>query len=127
MAQKATGAEGILIHMLLGKLKPGDISADVRDAAIRKMVELYFPENAVLITGYRFDMLYAGPREAVLHAIFRQNAGATHFITGRDHAGVGTTTAHSTPRPSSTTFPPAPSKLRFSRAITRCGVSNAAG
>ena len=89
MAQKATGAEGILIHMLLGRLKPGDISADVRDAAIRKMVELYFPENTVLITGYGFDMLYAGPREAVLHAIFRQNAGATHFITGRDHAGVG--------------------------------------
>ena len=89
MAQKATGAEGILIHMLLGKLKPGDIPADVRDAAIRKMVEVYFPENTVLVTGYGFDMLYAGPREAVLHAIFRQNAGATHFITGRDHAGVG--------------------------------------
>ena len=89
MAQKATGAEGILIHMLLGRLKPGDISAAVRDAAIRKMVELYFPENTVLITGYGFDMLYAGPREAVLHAIFRQNAGATHFIMGRDHAGVG--------------------------------------
>jgi sulfate adenylyltransferase len=89
MAQRATGAEGILIHMLLGKLKPGDIPADVRDAAIRTMVKLYFPENTVLITGYGFDMLYAGPREAVLHAIFRQNAGATHFITGRDHAGVG--------------------------------------
>lgn len=89
MAQKDAGADGILIHMLLGKLKPGDIPADVRDAAIRKMVELYFPENTVLITGYGFDMLYAGPREAVLHAIFRQNAGASHFITGRDHAGVG--------------------------------------
>ena len=89
MAQETTGAEGLLIHMLLGKLKPGDIPADVRDAAIRKMVEVYFPENTVLITGYGFDMLYAGPREAVLHAIFRQNAGATHFIMGRDHAGVG--------------------------------------
>lgn len=89
MAQKEAGADGILIHMLLGKLKPGDIPADVRDAAIRKMVEVYFPENTVLITGYGFDMLYAGPREALLHAIFRQNAGATHFITGRDHAGVG--------------------------------------
>ncbi|MDH5752212.1 MAG: sulfate adenylyltransferase [Deltaproteobacteria bacterium] len=89
IAQKTVGADGILIHMLLGKLKPGDIPADVRDAAIRKMVDLYFPENTVLITGYGFDMLYAGPREALLHAVFRQNAGATHFIIGRDHAGVG--------------------------------------
>ena len=83
------GATGVLIHMLLGQLKPGDIPAPVRDAAIRKMVELYFPANTVMITGYGFDMLYAGPREAVLHAVFRQNSGCTHFIVGRDHAGVG--------------------------------------
>ncbi len=89
MAQQALGADGILIHMLLGKLKPGDIPADVRDASIRKMVEVYFPENTVFICGYGFDMLYAGPREAVLHAIFRQNSGCTHLIVGRDHAGVG--------------------------------------
>jgi sulfate adenylyltransferase len=89
MAYEAVHADGILIHMLLGKLKAGDIPADVRDAAIRKMVELYFPPNTVLITGYGFDMLYAGPREAVLHAVFRQNAGCTHLIVGRDHAGVG--------------------------------------
>ena len=89
MAYEAVKADGILIHMLLGKLKKGDIPADVRDAAIRKMVELYFPPNTVLITGYGFDMLYAGPREAVLHALFRQNAGCTHLIVGRDHAGVG--------------------------------------
>ena len=89
LAQKAVGADGILIHMLLGKLKPGDIPADVSDAAIRKMVDLYFPKNTVLITGYGFDMMYAGPKEALLHATFRQNAGATHFIIGRDHAGVG--------------------------------------
>jgi sulfate adenylyltransferase len=89
MAKEAVHADGILIHMLLGKLKPGDIPADVRDAAIRKMVELYFPPNTVMITGYGFDMLYAGPREAVLHAVFRQNAGCTHLIVGRDHAGVG--------------------------------------
>ena len=89
MAQAATNADGVLIHMLLGKLKPGDIPAPVRDAAIRKMVELYFPPNTVMITGYGFDMLYAGPREAVLHAVFRQNCGCTHFIIGRDHAGVG--------------------------------------
>ena len=89
MAKDAVGADGILIHMLLGKLKPGDIPARVRDAAIRKMVELYFPENTVMISGYGFDMLYAGPREAVLHAVFRQNAGCSHLIVGRDHAGVG--------------------------------------
>jgi sulfate adenylyltransferase len=89
MAHQAVGADGILIHMLLGKLKPGDIPADVRDASIRKMVELYFPPKTVLITGYGFDMLYAGPREAVLHAVFRQNSGCTHLIVGRDHAGVG--------------------------------------
>ena len=89
MAYKAENADGILIHMLLGKLKPGDIPADVRDAAIRKMAELYFEPNTVLITGYGFDMLYAGPREAVLHAVFRQNCGCTHLIVGRDHAGVG--------------------------------------
>ena len=83
------GADGAVIHMLLGKLKAGDIPADVRDASIRKMVELYFEPNTVEITGYGFDMLYAGPREAVLHAVFRQNMGATHLIVGRDHAGVG--------------------------------------
>lgn len=89
MAMEATGAEGCVIHMLLGKLKAGDIPADVRDASIREMVKNYFPENSVMVTGYGFDMLYAGPREAVLHALFRQNMGATHFIIGRDHAGVG--------------------------------------
>ncbi len=89
MAQQRLQADGIVIHMLLGKLKEGDIPAPVRDACIRKMAELYFPPNTVMITGYGFDMLYAGPREAVLHAIFRQNMGATHFIVGRDHAGVG--------------------------------------
>ncbi len=89
IAQEAVGADGILIHMLLGKLKPGDIPAHVRDASIRKMVELYFPENTVAVTGYGFDMLYAGPREALLHAVFRQNCGCTDLIVGRDHAGVG--------------------------------------
>ena len=89
IASETVGADGVLLHMLLGKLKPGDIPANVRDAAIRKMVELYFPPNSVMITGYGFDMMYAGPREAVLHAVFRQNAGCTHLIVGRDHAGVG--------------------------------------
>jgi len=89
MAMERLGCDGLVIHMLLGKLKPGDIPAPVRDAAIRKMVELYFPPNSAMVTGYGFDMLYAGPREGVLHAVFRQNMGATHFIIGRDHAGVG--------------------------------------
>ncbi len=89
MAQERLKADGIVIHMLLGKLKEGDIPAPVRDACIRKMAEVYFPKNTVMVTGYGFDMLYAGPREAVLHAVFRQNMGATHFIVGRDHAGVG--------------------------------------
>jgi len=89
MAMDRLDCDGLVIHMLLGKLKPGDIPAPVRDAAIRKMVELYFPPNSAMVTGYGFDMLYAGPREAVLHAYFRQNMGASHFIIGRDHAGVG--------------------------------------
>jgi sulfate adenylyltransferase len=89
MAMERLGCDGLVIHMLLGKLKPGDIPAPVRDSAIRKMVELYFPPNSAMVTGYGFDMLYAGPREAVLHAYFRQNMGASHFIIGRDHAGVG--------------------------------------
>lgn len=89
MAMERLGCDGLVIHMLLGKLKKGDIPAPVRDAAIRKMVEIYFKPNSAMVTGYGFDMLYAGPREAVLHAYFRQNMGATHFIIGRDHAGVG--------------------------------------
>jgi sulfate adenylyltransferase len=89
IAKERLGADGIVIHMLLGRLKAGDIPADVRDAAIRKMVDVYFPANTVMVNGYGFDMLYAGPREALLHAVFRQNMGATHLIVGRDHAGVG--------------------------------------
>jgi len=89
MSMKQENADGAVIHMLLGKLKPGDIPADVRDAAIRAMVDGYFEPNTAEVTGYGFDMLYAGPREAVLHAVFRQNTGCTHLIVGRDHAGVG--------------------------------------
>ena len=60
MAQERLGADGIVVHMLLGRLKAGDIPADVRDACIRKMVDVYFPENTVMVNGYGFDMLYAG-------------------------------------------------------------------
>jgi sulfate adenylyltransferase len=89
MAMERLAADGIVVHMLLGKLKAGDIPASVRNDCINTMVDLYFPKNTVMVTGYGFDMLYAGPREAVLHAVFRQNMGATHLIVGRDHAGVG--------------------------------------
>ncbi len=89
MALERINADGVLVHMTLGKLKEGDIPGDVRDQAIRKMVELYFPPNTVMISGFGFDMLYAGPREALLHAVFRQNCGCSHLIVGRDHAGVG--------------------------------------
>lgn len=89
MAMERLDADGLIIHMLLGKLKEGDIPASVRDACIRTMVDRYFPSGSVLVNGYGFDMLYAGPREALLHAVFRQNMGASHLIVGRDHAGVG--------------------------------------
>ena len=88
MARERIGADGIVIHMLLGKLKDGDIPALVRNDCIRKMVDVYFADNTVMVNGYGFDMLFAGPREAVLHAVFRQNMGASHLIVGRDHAGV---------------------------------------
>ena len=89
IAQATLATDGILIHMLLGRLKPGDIPAKIRQKAIQKMMDKYFRIDTVMLSGYGFDMLYAGPREAVLHAIFRQNAGCTHLIVGRDHAGVG--------------------------------------
>ena len=81
--------DGVLIHSLLGKLKPGDIPADVRSRAIGTLIEKYFVNNTVIQAGYPLDMRYAGPREALLHALFRQNYGCSHLIVGRDHAGVG--------------------------------------
>ena len=81
--------DGVMIHSLLGNLKPGDIPADVRSAAITALTENYFVKKTVLQAGYPLDMRYAGPREALLHALFRQNYGCSHLIVGRDHAGVG--------------------------------------
>ena len=81
--------DGVLIHSLLGKLKPGDIPADVRSKAIGTLIDKYFVKNTVIQAGYPLDMRYAGPREALLHALFRQNYGCSHLIVGRDHAGVG--------------------------------------
>ncbi|ACL71451.1 sulfate adenylyltransferase [Thioalkalivibrio sulfidiphilus] len=81
--------DGVLIHSLLGNLKPGDIPADVRAKAINTLVDKYFVKNTIIQAGYPLDMRYAGPREALLHAVFRQNYGCSHLIVGRDHAGVG--------------------------------------
>ncbi|MFP5383287.1 MAG: sulfate adenylyltransferase [Gammaproteobacteria bacterium] len=81
--------DGVMIHSLLGKLKPGDIPAEVRQEAIGTLIDNYFVKNTVVQSGYPLDMRYAGPREALLHALFRQNYGCTHLIVGRDHAGVG--------------------------------------
>jgi sulfate adenylyltransferase len=81
--------DGVLIHQLLGKLKPGDIPAEVRVEAIDTLVEHYFVKDTAVQCGYPLDMRYAGPREALFHALFRQNFGCSHLIVGRDHAGVG--------------------------------------
>ncbi|MEE2955061.1 MAG: sulfate adenylyltransferase [Pseudomonadota bacterium] len=81
--------DGLLIHQVLGKLKSGDIPADVRTTAIDALVKNYFASNTVIQAGYPIEMRYAGPREALLHALFRQNFGCTHLVVGRDHAGVG--------------------------------------
>jgi sulfate adenylyltransferase len=81
--------DGVLVHSLLGNLKPGDIPAEVRTRAIAALIERYFRSDTVIQAGYPLDMRYAGPREALLHALFRQNYGCSHLIVGRDHAGVG--------------------------------------
>jgi sulfate adenylyltransferase len=81
--------DGVLIHSLLGKLKPGDIPAEVRTKAISALIDNYLRPETIIQSGYPLDMRYAGPREALLHAVFRQNYGCSHLIVGRDHAGVG--------------------------------------
>jgi sulfate adenylyltransferase len=82
-------SDGLYIHQLVGKLKPGDIPADVRVNCIDTLVDNYFDKDRVVTGGYPLDMRYAGPREGLLHGVFRQNFGCTHMIIGRDHAGVG--------------------------------------
>ena len=83
-------ATAYYIHMLLGKLKPGDIPSDVRQQCIDMLVEKYFVKNTVQVGGYPLDMRYAGPREALLHASIQAELWLQHMlIVGRDHAGVG--------------------------------------
>ena len=81
--------DGVYVHQLVGKLKPGDIPAEIRVKAIDALVNKYFRRDRVVQGGYPMEMRYAGPREALLHAVFRQNYGCSHLIVGRDHAGVG--------------------------------------
>ena len=81
--------DGVLIHQVVGALKPGDIPADVRVEAIDRLVESHFAPGTAIQAGYPIEMRYAGPREALLHALFRQNFGCSHLVVGRDHAGVG--------------------------------------
>ena len=81
--------DGVFIHQVLGKLKPGDIPASVRVEAINTMIENYFADNIAIQAGYPIEMRYAGPREALFHALIRQNFGCSHLLVGRDHAGVG--------------------------------------
>ena len=81
--------DGVFIHQVLGKLKAGDIPAETRTKAIQAMIDNYFVEGTVIQAGYPIEMRYAGPREALFHALIRQNFGCSHLIVGRDHAGVG--------------------------------------
>ena len=81
--------DGVFIHQVLGKLKAGDIPADVRTRAIQAMIDNYFVPGTVIQAGYPIEMRYAGPREALLHALIRQNFGCSYLIVGRDHAGTG--------------------------------------
>jgi sulfate adenylyltransferase len=81
--------DGVFIHQVLGKLKEGDIPAEVRTRAIQAMIDNYFKPNIAIQAGYPIEMRYAGPREALLHALIRQNFGCSHLVVGRDHAGVG--------------------------------------
>lgn len=81
-------SDALLIHTPMGALKPGDLPTDVRLQAIRALIDNYLPADRVVLAGYPLDMRYAGPREALLHAVFRQNYGVSTQIVGRDHAGV---------------------------------------
>ena len=119
-------SDGLYIHQLVGGLKPGDIPADVRVKCIDTLVEGYFDKDRVVQGGYPLDMRYAGPREGLLHAVFRQNFGCTHMIIGRDHAVWVTIMVRLTPRTSSTSCGMAPCSARCFRSTGHSGATSAA-
>ena len=117
--------DGLFIHPIVGRLKPGDIPADVRMKCYNVLLENYYPADRVVLKVYPMEMRYAGPKEAVLHAIIRQNFGCSHLIVGRDHAGVGDTYGPFDAQEIFDTLPPGalhiePLRMDWSFWCTRC-------
>jgi sulfate adenylyltransferase len=118
-------SDGLYIHQLVGKLKPGDIPADVRVKCINTLVEYYFDKNRVVMGGYPLDMRYGGPREGLLHGVFRQNFGCTHMTLGATTPALVTTTGPSMRRMPTTSCGKVPSSARCCPSIGRSSATSA--